>query len=131
MLITLILVSSIVLFGQAPGSNRDSLICYTKKEAKTISLRLIDCKENQNIIDAVYIPAISAKDTIISSLNRELIKQENRYSSCERLVKEKEIENDAVLKEMKKERRKRKWMKFGWVSTAVLETALILFFAIK
>lgn len=118
------------MFGQTPDSPLDSMTCYTPSEMRVLAVRIIDYKEcdtlnkfNQLIINAL-------KDDI-SSQDRQLVDQENRYKSTERLAKEYQIERDAAKSELKKARRKIKWIKVGWATTAIAEAALIIYFMIK
>jgi hypothetical protein len=70
---------------------------------------------------------MTAQDTVIKSQDRTILIQENRYRSTERLVKEKEIENNNLKKDLKKAKRRLVWTKVGWAATAVvLVTTTIL-----
>lgn len=129
-LITLILINSIALLGQTQASD-SAKVCYTINEARVISSKLIDNKKNEALIKQVYEPTIKAQDSIIKSQERIILLQENRFSSCQRLVKEMDVEVARLTKELKKEARRKKWLKFGWISTTIIETALLIFVAIK
>lgn len=125
----LLLISWTALSAQTPGSSRvskDTSRCYDPAELKAIALKLISGAECDTLLKVAKL-TITAQDTVIDSQDKTILKQENRYRSTERLVREKEIENTALKKELKKAKLRLLWTKIGWAATAVvLVTTTIL-----
>jgi hypothetical protein len=99
-------------------ASKDTIRCYTPSELRSIALKLIDGKECDTLLKTARLE-IGAKDTVIASQSRELVKQENRYYSCERLVKEKEIQITGLKEDKKKIKLKLTLTQIGWAVTTV------------
>lgn len=111
--------------GQTQASHLDSMVCYTPSEMRIISTKLISGNECDTLLKLEK-SINKQKDTTIASLERSIIKEENRYKSTERLAKQYEIERDAAIEDLNTEKTKKKWILFGWAGTSVLMTALLI-----
>ena len=122
LLTMLISISSIVSFAQTG----DSLKCYNKEELQKIALRMVRANECDTLLNIAYRDLeycdsiIAAKDSVIVS-GIKIIEQQTKIAQG---FKE---DRDRLLKEKKKDDRKIKWLKIGWVSTSAVLTAAILY----
>lgn len=129
----LLLISWTALSGQTPGLSRiskDTSRCYDPFELKAIALKLILGNECDTLLK-VFKKVVIAKDTMITSQARTITKQDIRYITTKQLVDEKEIQKVIIEKDLKKARRRIKWIKVGWAITTVALTVTTVLALVK
>ena len=136
--VMLTLVSSTPLFGQICEIYTDSdgfkyliyegdtCVFYNKEELQQIATRMVRSHECDTLLNIAYreleyCDSINmAQDSIIVSGVR-IIDQQTKIAQG---FKE---DRDELLKQKKKDDRKVKWLKIGWVSTSAVLTAVIIY----
>lgn len=68
---------------------------------------------------------------MITSQARTITKQDIRYITTKQLVDEKEIQKVIIEKDLKKARRRIKWIKVGWAITTVALTVTTVLALVK
>lgn len=123
MLLLLILSNWTVSYGQT--GSKDTVICYTVEEARIIATKLIGANECDTLLSLseaevdVLEEVIAKKDSVIENDSKQL---ENFNSML--VIKDSEIVDLKLT--IKKDTRRKKWLKVGWISTSAILTGLLV-----
>ena len=118
-------------------TGKDSLQCYTPAELQKIADRvvranecdtlLITCEEQLALKDSANVAlhnAIDAKNLVIIEMNKTA-------DLRERIITGQATEITGLRDILKKEKRKKTWLKVGWISTSVILVGTLTYFIIN
>lgn len=107
----------------------DSVKCYTRTELQAIATTLLDGKEASAQLK-VYEQISLAQSNSISSQKVIINSQEQVITTKDLILRENYDEKIALEKTIKKTNRKLRWTKYGWATTSIILSAIIVYVAI-
>lgn len=118
-------------------TGKDSLQCYTPEELQKIADKIVRANE----CDTLYIIAqeqLALKDSAnvalnnaISAKNLVIIEMNKTADLRERIINGYTTEITGLKDVIKKDKRKKNWLKVGWISTTVILTGVLTYFIIN
>jgi hypothetical protein len=127
MMLMLLLISSTPLFAQIDS---DTTRCYNKVELQHIASRMVRANECDTLLSLCELDVIKA-DSIIMAKDSIIFEGMVIINSQDAIIEGKQGDIDRLLKELAKRENRMLWTKIGWVTTTVLETAIIVYLIIK
>ena len=129
--VTLILLSWTALYAQT-GTDTSDVVCYTQSELLKIANKMIHANECDSLYGIAtkqlqlkteqgyaYRVALEAKDKELASAKSVVVLKE-------KIIAGKDEEIGGLRDVIKKDNRKLKWTRIGWISTSAMFTYLIL-----
>lgn len=118
-------------------TGKDTLTCYTPAELKNIADRVVyanECDTLLNICEKQILykdTAIVALQNVVSAKDSVIIAKENIMMNQKFIIEGLDLEIVGLKTALKKESRKLKWTKVGWISTSAIFTGLITAILLK
>lgn len=134
----LMLVSSTPLFAQTCEIYTDSdgfkyliyegdtCAFYNKEELQRIATKMVRANECDTLLNIAY-RDLEYCDSINMAKDSTLVSVINMFEQQSKISEGFKEDRDELLKQKKKDDRKIKWLKIGWVSTSAVLTAVILY----
>lgn len=104
----------------------DTTKCYNKTELKKIATGLVRANECDSLLKLTELDVQKA-DSVIMAKDSIIIQGMIIIGSQETIIEGKQGDIDRLVKLVNKNDRQKKWLKVGWVTTALAELALIFY----
>jgi len=126
----LLLQSWTISYAQTGKQNPDTVRCYGLTELQYIAATIIEGITCDTLLGECYVK-ISNRDTLIYDMQLEIDNLVQIIQFKDKIILLKEDEITKLTEDLKKEKRKLKWTKLGWVSTSVLFSGLLVYFVVN
>jgi len=118
-------------------TGKDSTQCYTQEELQRIADRVVyanecdtllsTCEQQLRLKDSANV-ALSHSNTALKTV---IIVKDDMLELKEQIISGKTNEISGLRDAIKKEKRKKTWLKVGWATTSVVLTGVLTYFIIN
>ncbi len=122
----LLLQSWIALYAQTGKQNPDTVRCYGLTELQYIAATLVEARACDTLLAESYIK-LANRDTLIYEKQTEIDNLVQIIQFKDKIIILKEDEIMQLTEDLRKESRKLKWTKIGWVATTLLGSGFIIY----
>lgn len=117
-------------YGQIGKPNQDTVKCYGFTELRYIAATLVEARACDTLL-AISKAKLANRDFLVKEKDYQLSKVQTAADLKDALLKMKDDDNIKLTKDLKKEKLRHKFTKFGWASSVVVLSAAVVYFIIK
>lgn len=121
-------MSSIHLSGQTGNPSQDTIKCYGVTELKYIATGLVEGRTCDTLLSLAN-SKLQLKDTLIQEKDIEISNLNKINGFKDQIIGRKDAEIESLNKQVAKEIRKQKLLKYGWIATSTVLGVIILILA--
>ncbi len=121
----LLLTNSILSYCQT----QDSVKCYNRTQLQAIAKTILDGKEAQALLKVCDKTSLY-QDSLISIQRSKISTLDEVVNTKDLIIEDKDKAIEEQAKAITRANRRLRWTKFGWASTSIILSALVVYVAI-
>lgn len=123
-------MTSIALYAQTGKPSPDTVRCYGLTELQYIAATMVEARACDTLL-SVANAKLANRDTLIKEKNYEISQLSGQLVLKDKIIEVKDEEIKQVNLHLEKAQRQKRWLKFGWGSSAVVLGGALTYFILN